>query len=599
MVSPRAAHVFEISWEVCNKVGGIYTVVSSKAGQMIARYGKENYTLIGPHFPKKSWGVFEERIPPECWKEAIEELKNEGIICTYGTWLVKGSPNVILIDFFGFAKNKDLVKRLYWDWFGIDSIGTDYFDVDEPLIWSFCAGKLLEKLGRCTDGKPSVAHCHEWLAGGALLFATKNRPPGMGTVFTTHATVLGRTLSSSGIDLFGTLKNLNPEAEARRLGPGLWTKYQIERACAKEANTFTTVSEITGIEAQYLLGRKPDILLLNGLDLDKFPTFEEASLRHGHYKARLKEFCLAYFFPYTPFDLDETLFYFLAGRYEFRDKGVDVYIRALGKLNEQLRAEKSNRTIVAFIFIPGNIRGIKPAILENKTHFEDLKETIEDNKEAIRTRILYGLIQGRELDKDFIFDEEALEDLRRKTLVLHRQGAPPLSTHDFLDEESDIILRTLRDNGLDNRDENRVKVVFYPIYLSGADNLLNTTYYESMHGCHLGVFPSLYEPWGYTPLEASALGVSSITTDLAGFGRYVLKQGVAKEAPGIFVIHRYGVSDEDVIVELTEAMHYFATTSKQERVENKIRARELAETADWKHFADYYIEAHNMAISKR
>ncbi len=597
MVSPRANRCFEISWEVCNKVGGIYTVVSSKAAQMISRYGKDNYLLIGPHFPKKSWGIFEERLAPEPYKRIFEELRKEGIVCSYGTWLVKGNPNAILIDFSGFAKEANNIKRNLWDWFGIDSLGTTYFDFDEPVIWSYAVGRLLERINSVDPSIRSVAHCHEWLSGATLLYLKKNAP-GVGTVFTTHATMLGRALSSAGFDLYANLQKVNPEDEARRMGQSMWAKFLMERACAKQANVFTTVSEITGIEAQYLLGRKPEVLLLNGLDMDKFPTFEEASLRHRHYKSKIKEFCLSYFFPYSTFDLDNTLFYFLAGRYEFRDKGVDVYIKSLAKLNELLKGDQAKRTVVAFIFIPGNVRGTKMEVLENRSQFEDLKESVTENIETIQTRMLYGLIETKELGCSFLFEEEALEEVHRKALRMHRKGIPPISTHDLFDEDQDQIIQALRQAGLDNRPENPVKVVFYPVYLSGADNLLNTTYYESMHGCHLGIFPSLYEPWGYTPLEASALGVPSITTDLAGFGRYVIKQGLHNALPGIYVLNRFNVKDEDVIKEMTQMMFQYATMSKQDRVQNKIQARAIAEKADWKFFADYYIEAHNQAVGR-
>lgn len=598
MVSPKAGMVFEASWEVCNKVGGIYTVVSSKANQMITRYGKENYVLIGPHFPKKSWGVFEDKLPPEHLQKIFDDLRKEGIICTYGTWLVKGNPDAILIDFSGFAKDTDAIKKALWDWFQIDSLGTQYFDFDEPIIWSFAVGKLIERIHQSDPSKQMVAHLHEWLCGAALLYLKRNAPK-VGTIFTTHATILGRALSSGGVDLYGSLKSIDPENEARRMGQGLWAKFQVERACARNASVFTTVSEITGIEAEYLLGRKPDVLLLNGLDMDKFPTFEEASLRHRHFKSKIKEFCLSYFFPYTPFDLDDTLFYFLAGRYEFRDKGVDVFIKSLAIVNDRLVKAKSNRTVVAFIFIPGNVRSTKHEVLENRSLFEDLRDSVTENIETIQTRMLYGLIQNKDLGCSFLFEEESMEEIHRRALRIRKKGSPPISTHDLFDEDQDTIVKALREVGLDNRAENRVKVVFYPIYLSGADNLLNTTYYESMHGCHLGVFPSLYEPWGYTPLEASALGVPSITTDLAGFGRYVQKQGLQKDIPGIYVLRRFNVPDSDVIGSMADMMHQFAIMSKQDRVQDKIEARKIAETADWKFFADYYIEAHNLAVAKR
>lgn len=593
----KADMFFEVSWEVCNKVGGIFTVVQSKALQTMAHYDG-NYYLVGPYFLKKAFGIFEEKLAPECCKAVCEQLKSEGIECHFGTWLTKGSPNVVLIDFTNFANKKNDIKRALWDLFKIDSLNTQYFDFDEPVIWGWAVGRFLESMTAAFDGKKIVAQFHEWLAASGLLYL-KSRNVKIGTVFTTHATTLGRTIASTERDLYSLLENINVDEESRKYGAGALAKHQMETAAAKVVDVFTTVSEITGIESEKLLGRKPDFLLTNGLDLAKFPTFEEASIKHHLFKHRIRQFLFYYFFPYYSFDINNTLVYFLAGRYEFRDKGVDVFIEALGKLNERLKVEKSEKTIVAFFWIPGNVKAIKPDLLESKTYFTDLKDSFDDSAQEIKNNILYLMMSKKELKKDSLFTDDFLQEVTPKILRLARAGLPALSTHDLYNEDSDAIINGFKSAGLFNKKDDKVKVIFYPIYLTGADGLLDTSYYESMMGSDLGVFPSYYEPWGYTPLEGGALGVSSVTTDCAGFGRYLCKTGCNKgKYPGIFVLERFGKNHEQIVESLAQILHYYSTLDAQGLTENKIMAQKVASTADWKFFIENYIAAHNLAVEK-
>ncbi len=595
-MEPKAEVCFEISWEVCNKVGGIYTVVKSKANRMLEQY-KENYFLVGPYFPQKAFGIFEETMPPEHCKPCFEKLKQEGIEVHTGKWLIKGEPNVLLIDFTNFNKNTNGIKKALWDTYQVDSLGTDYYDFDEPVVWAWAVGKVIEELSAVYEGKKIVAHAHEWMSGAALLYLRSKNAP-VGTVFTTHATMLGRTLASQNVDIYGTTIE-NPAEEAKKHGPGVNAKYLMEKTCAKQAHVFTTVSEITGIEAEKLLGVKPQVLLFNGLDIEKFPSFEEASTRHRLFKNRIQEFLMYYFFPYYHFDIKNTLIYFIAGRYEFRDKGVDVFIKALGRLNEILVKENCETTIVAFFWIPGNVRAIRPELLESKTYFTDLKDSLADVRDSVLNELLYLLASGNEITKESLLDKEFLAEVRPKLLRLKRKGNPPLSTHVLHDETNDQIVQALRAVGLDNGPEDKVKAVFYPIYLTGADGLLDTSYYESMSGSHLGVFPSYYEPWGYTPLEAAALGVSSVTTDLAGFGRYLCTECDQGKYPGVFVLERFGKSEDEILQQLTEFLSRFAHFSKKERVENKIQAYKTAAAADWKNFVERYVKAHNLAVQNQ
>ncbi|MEM4398080.1 MAG: glycogen/starch synthase [Candidatus Woesearchaeota archaeon] len=591
----KADYLFEISWEVCNKVGGIFTVISSKILPMKKVYG-DNYFTIGPFFPERNkYDDFKEKIAPDFLKDIFEKLHKQGIKCHFGSWTIEGEPNTILVDYSDFTYKLNEIKTQNWFLYKIDSLNTQYHDYDEPLLWATAVGYLLEEIKNNLGNKKIVAHCHEWLAGGTILYL-KSKKAKIGTVFTTHATMLGRTLATNHVDLYDVLDKINPDEQAYKYG--IQAKHLTEKACANNADVFTTVSEITGIEATYFLGKKPDVLLPNGLDVESFPTFEDASIKHKLLKAKMRRFVTAYFFPYYQFDLDETLFYFLAGRYEFHDKGIDVFIKALGKVNQKLKEILSKKTIVAFIFVPSGVKDIKKEILENETFYNDIKETIDDDIDELKDRLIYALISKKECSNDFLIGKQNKIELERKLARFKRNGLPPLSTHNLYNEENDAILNECKKNDLTNKPEDRVKIIFYPIYLTGADQLLDLNYYESITASHLGVFPSYYEPWGYTPLETGALGIASVTTDLSGFGMYIKKIKDKSKNQGIYVVERLKKTDDEVVDSLTEIMYNFALLNKQERIENKMRAKRLADTADWGLLAENYILAQNMAVEK-
>ncbi|UCD03825.1 MAG: glycogen/starch synthase [Candidatus Woesearchaeota archaeon] len=595
MEKPKADILFEVSWEVCNKFGGIYTVIKSKVNQTVKQYG-DNYFLIGPYFMDKALGLFSEQLPPEGYRNICKELRDEGIIVKFGKWLIKGRPNTILIEFSDFAKHKDAIKKELWDNFEIDSLFTDYFDFDQPVIWAYAVGKLIEKISAKFPDKKMVLQAHEWLAGPAILYLKKNNVP-VSTVFTTHATTLGRTLANSHVDLYAVLNDIKADEKARSFR--IQAKHQMEKQSAMNSSVFTTVSEITGIEAEHLLGKKPDIILPNGLDLRKFPTFEELSIKHKIMKDRIKEFIMFFFFPYYTFDLDNTLIFFIAGRYEFHDKGVDVLIKALCNLNEKFKKDKSKKTIVVFFWIPAGIRNIRQELIENREFLKDIKNDLLEQIPDIKTRLLYLILSKKVVSEKNLLSNDFLDASEGKIMRFERKNqVPSVSTHDLQNINNDLILNSLRNCGLSNRKEDRIKVILYPIYLTGADGLLNTDYYESIIGSHLGIFPSFYEPWGYTPLECAALGVASVTTDLAGFGRYIRKEIDGRKYPGIFVLDRLDKSDDEFVEILTESLYNFSKLSKNERISNKIAAREFAARADWENFINYYIQAHNLAIKK-
>ncbi len=592
----KADYVFEVAWEVCNKVGGIYTVVRSKAPQMLEYY-KSNYFLIGPYFSDKASHEFSQEVPDRKLKQVFDKLKQEGITAYYGRWLIKGKPSVILLDFNKFSYKKNDIKAQMWSDYKIDSLNSPP-DYDEPVIWSMAVGRLLEELSSALKGR-KVAHFHEWLSGAAILYLKKKNIR-IRTVFTTHATVLGRTLTGSDIDLYRkkdgkcVLELMDIEKEAYK--HVVQAKHQLEKAAAQNARVFTTVSEITALEAEHILKRKPDILTPNGLDFHKLPNLEEVPIQHKVYKSKIREFLISYVLPHYPIDVENTLIFVISGRYEFRNKGIDVTIRALGKLNKRMKQEDSKKTVVVFFFIPAGTKTINRDIIENRAMFEDVEDFLDDNLKDVREKIMYGISVQKLPDRIKLFDEDFLLELRDKLMSFEKDGDPPVVTHELTDEKNDLILKGFREAKLYNKKMDRVKVIFYPCYLSSSDGLLDMDYNTVVWGSHLGVFPSYYEPWGYTPLECAAYGVPSITTDLTGFGRFVLKN--SKDETGIFVIRREGEEDDEVVKQLAERMYWYVHLSKEDRIKYKIKAENFAPMCSWAKLVQNYIKAHNKAVEK-
>ena len=601
MVDTKADVLFEVSWEVCNKVGGIYTVVKTKAALINDAY--PTYVLIGPYIEQQAKETFvKEQAPPE-FQPVFDDLAKEGITCHYGTWQIKGEPKVVLLEFSGFIGQKSDIKKRLWDDFKIDSLYSQW-EFEEPMLWATAAGKLIERYCRYNNSEGNrriVAHFHEWMAGIGLLYL-KQQKVKAGTVFTTHATILGRSIAGSGEPLYEMLETLDPVKEA--YNHAVQDKFLAEKACALNADVFTTVSEITAIEAEKILGRKADVLVLNGLDIEKFPTFEETSIRHRDNREIIREFVSYFFFPHYYFDLEETLFFFIVGRYEFKNKGIDIFIKSLGKLNDKLKAENSEKTIVTFFWIPRDVHGAKGELPMNKSNYYQIRDFVHRNSHIIENRVRENIFKcppdsfnaEEGFYKGGLFDKEFLLEAKKLRLNFMKKDNPLLVTHNLPFEEQDVIINELLKAGLDNREDDRVKMVFYPVYLTGIDGLIDLPYYDAIVGCHLGVFPSYYEPWGYTPLESAALGVPSLTTDLGGFGRFLMQKGVPNE--GVFILNRYHKPEEDTIEHFTELLYNYCKLTPKGRVRQKIIAKELANLADWKELINNYYEAHNLAVGK-
>lgn len=585
--------IFEVSWEICNKVGGIYTVLSTKADEMVKEYGP-SYFVIGPYFHHKIKGEFNEQAPPEYFKEAFYKLEKEGIICHFGTWLIHGHPSTILIDFNGYWHKLNDFKTWYWNELKLDTLNSPP-DFNEPFLWSITVGRLLEELAAFpgSKNKKIVAHFHEWLSGGALAYLYLKKIP-ITTIFTTHATVLGRALASVDKPLYEKITDYNPDEEAKSLG--VLSKHQIEKLAANLCHILTTVSSITAVELKHFLSREPNLLLPNGIDIKHALSFEEISYRHHLKREQLREFLLYYFFPAYSFDIKETLFFFISGRYEINNKGLNVFLDALALLNKLLKQTDSKKTIVSFFFIPSSVRGIKLEIIEARENFLNLKQTVLEEEQSIESMLLYNLIAGQPLSENILFEPKKIEALRYKLIKFRNQNASvPIVTHDLLNADDALIKQATQLKLLNHKDD-KVKIIIYPIYLGSSDGLLNMNYEEVVQGSHLGVFPSYYEPWGYTPLEAMAQGVPAVTSDLAGFGRFISDKIKNEKHPGVFIVNRFKKEYNEVVKQLTDILFHYTTHNQQERVMDKIEARQLSEYASWEKLIKNYFKAYSQAL---
>jgi len=588
--------VFEVSWEVCNKVGGIYTVVSSKAAQMVAHY-QTSYVAVGPFFTlDKVKGEFEELPMPDSYKRVADTVASKGIRLHWGTWLIPGSPHTLLVDFSESLAGVNEIKRRLWEAYQINSLNTGD-DISFPFAWAWSVGNVLEAFGQLSGSKDIVAHFHEWLSAPGLLYLRQANSP-IKTVFTTHATVLGRSLAESDVSLYERMETIDVDKEAYRLGVAV--KHQTERAAAHACHILTTVSDITALEVELFFGRKVDGVLPNGLDMSKYPTIEEIALAHRLARDRMREFLLYYFLPYYDIDVANTLFYFISGRYEVRNKGIDVFISALGKLNEALTEKRDAKTIIALLFIPTGVRGINAQLIENREWFRDMQRTLEEVHDTFLDNVMERVLRQKALTIESLFGEDRAKDLDIKKKKFRRSGTPPLSTHELLDK-NDPIIKLLTQAKLANAPTDKVKVIYYPTYLNGGDGLLNLDYQEVVTGSHFGMFPSLYEPWGYTPLETAALGVASLTSDYSGFGQFIetlKKEGKLPRlgAEGVYIVKRIARAYPDITGDLAAIMEEYAAFTREERVTNKLAAKTIAEFADWKHLVTYYFQSHERAI---
>ena len=516
----------------------------------------------------------------------------------HGRWLIEGAPRVLLFDLNTGRKWLDQWKGDLWEVTRTPTPSEDQ-EMTESVLFGYLVAWFLGEFVCHEKDKAIIAHFHEWLAGVAVPLI-KKRQIDITTIFTTHATILGRYLCAGSVDFYNNLQWFDTDREAG--DRGIYHRFNIERAAAHSADVFTTVSHITAYESEHLLKRKPDGVLPNGLNVTKFAAAHEFQNLHQESKLKIHDFVRGHFYGHLDFDLENTLYFFTAGRYEFRNKGVDMFIESLARLNYRLKAANSKTTVVAFIIMPAPTHHLTPESLKGQAVNKSLRDAISLIERNIGKRLYERALKWQEGDtlpeeKELISNQEKV-DLRRRLYAMRRDQLPPIVTHNMVDDHKDPILNQLRRVKLFNDRGDRVKVVFHPEFLNSSNPVLPLDYDEFVRGTHLGIFPSYYEPWGYTPAECTVMGVPSITTNLSGFGCYMEELLNYGPEYGIFIVDRRLKGVDDSVNQLTDFMYEFCQKSRRERINQRNRTERLSDLLDWKRMGLEYSKARQLALRR-
>jgi len=549
-------YIFESSWEVCNKVGGIYTVLSTRA-KTLQEEMKDHIIFIGPDFWKESESPYfaEDKALFAQWQW---EAKEQGLQVRVGRWTIPGEPIAVLVDFHPFFEKKNEIYTWLWEHYGVDSLHA-YGDYDEASMFSYAAALVVESfyhwmtngdfISESAAGKVSgmkvIYHANEWMCGLGALYIN-NKLPQIGTIFTTHATSIGRSIAGNQKPLYDYLFAYNGDQMADELN--MQSKHSIEKRTAMFVDCFTTVSDITANECKELLDKPVDVVLPNGFDNSFVPKTQVFARKRRMARRRLLAVANALLGEQLD---DDTLIVSTSGRYEFRNKGIDVFVESMNRL---LRDKDLKKKVVAFIEVPGWVGEPR----------QDLRERLDSGKQ---------------------FDTPL--DVPQVTHWLHNMS-------------HDNVLSMLKYFDMHNRKDDKVKVIFLPCYLDGKDGIVDMTYYDIVLGNDLCVYPSYYEPWGYTPLEAIAFKVPCITTDLAGFGLWANKvfghNGEIED--GVKVIHRTDYNYSEVADNIKDTVAKFSSMTPKQIEACRKAADALSKKALWSEFIKYYHQAYDIALRK-
>lgn len=594
--SPSNALLIEVAWEVCNQVGGIYTVIRSKAPAMMANWGGR-FCMIGPYLNKNINAELEPLDDVEdLFGLAAANLRKKGYDVHYAEWLITGKPRVVLLNPNAIEeKALNVIKYLLWK---NHQIGTPTGNtlIDQVIGFAYLTKLYIDELVELGHDNTILAHFHEWMAGLPILDIKREKMP-VKTVFTTHATQLGRHLAINSPLFYAHMPFFNWETEAKKF----WveTEARIEHGCAQKCDLFTTVSDVTAVECEYLLKRKCDLITPNGLNIQRFEALHEFQNLHAQYKEKIHRFVMGHFFQSYSFDLDKTLYFFTSGRYEYKNKGFDLTLEALSHLNQQLKQENADITVVMFFVTKRDYVNIKPEALQSRAMMEEIRQTCEAIQSQIGKKLFYESTSSREqrlpdLNK---FVDEYWKLRYRRTIQSWKNNKLPLPvTHKLVNEDTDDILNFISRRNLLNHPSDKVKIVYHPDFINSTNPLFGLDYSQFVRGCHLGIFPSYYEPWGYTPLECMASGVPAVTSDLSGFGDYLLRHMPDYERGGMFVVERAKRTFDWSARQLSAFLYQFLRQNRRERIMQRNNAENYSAAFDWNVLIRYYQEGYERLL---
>lgn len=589
----------EISYEVCNQLGGIYTVIRSKVPSMQEHWGNR-YCTLGPYVHANVAAIFDpEDDYDNPYGRAVLKMREMGYQVQYGRWLTSGRPITVLLNPYQVYDKLGEIKYGLWEHHDIPTPGNDDL-MNQVLAFGFLVKIFLNCLtDSSVNEQPVIAHVHEWMAGTAIPVMRRENSP-VRFVFTTHATILGRYLAMNDGNFYNHLAFYDWLREARHFN--IEAIARIERAAAHGSTIFTTVSEVTGRECEVLVGRKPDLILPNGLNIQRFAISHELQNVHQRFKDEIHQFVIGHFFPSYHFELDKTMYFFTSGRFEYRNKGYDLTLEALARLNWRMKLAKVDLTIVMFFITKQPFQTINPHVLNSQAQMTRIQQICEAVQKQIGDRLFYEIARNPEKKlpdlNNFVDDYWKLR-LRRNLQSWKMSGLPPVVTHNLSDDANDPILKFLRTSNLVNLKDDKVKIIYHPDFINTTSPLLSLEYSDFVRGCHLGIFPSYYEPWGYTPLECIASGVPTVTSDLAGFGAY-FQQNIGKlDRGGVYVVNRNNRSYEDAANQLADILFDFATGSRKDRIQQRYEVENAATHFDWRNLTKYYEMAYDMALQRK
>ncbi|MBI9067529.1 MAG: alpha-glucan family phosphorylase [Salinivirgaceae bacterium] len=531
----QASFLFETSWEVCNKVGGIHTVITSKMPSMYNHFG-DNMIFIGPDFLRGDHSqtefIEDKSLFPD-WKNNLDFCD---IRIKIGRWNVAHKPIAILIDFSKLIAKKDEIFTHFWEKYHLDSISGSW-EYIESTLFGYAVGTVIESYTNFyLSNQKVIAQFHEWMTGAGVLYLNEKSPQ-IGTVFTTHATVLGRSIAGNSLPLYDSLGTFEPSQKAQELG--VMAKHSLEKSAADNSDMFTTVSNVTGDECDILLNNKPDFITPNGFALENQESFNSSKTKQA------RETLCKVTKALTGLQCNEnTTFIATSGRYEFKNKGIDIYLDSLNKLNNNPHLKNN---VVAFILVPTQNYGPRKELIEN----------LNNNKKII-------------------------PDQR-------------ITTHALDPNSYDAVLNKCAQLGLTNDPDQKVHIIFAPVYLNGTDGVFNMNYYDLLSGFNLSAFPSYYEPWGYTPMESLAVGVPTVTTSYAGFGQWMM--GKSNDIyDGLRVINRTESNYWEVVEQLENIILKISIADNSKKNEVRSKAQYLAKETVWQNFSQFYLQAYDKAI---
>ncbi|MFN9864971.1 MAG: glycosyltransferase [Bacteroidota bacterium] len=593
------ALLVEVAWEVCNQVGGIYTVIRSKAPAMVENH-LGHYCMVGPYLNKNIQAELEPiDDAADVFGTAAANLRKKGFDVVYAEWLITGKPRVVLLNPNAIEdKALNVIKYLLWKNHQI-AIADGNKLVDQVVGFAYLTKLFFDELAKLVKDEQIIGHFHEWM-GALPILDIKREGQNIKTVFTTHATQLGRHLAINSPLFYAHLPFFKWEEEAGKFGVA--TEAAIEYGCAQSCDVMTTVSDVTARECKHLLRRKPDVVLPNGLNIQRFEALHEFQNLHARYKEQIHQFVMGHFFHSYSFNLDKTIYFFTSGRYEFKNKGFDLTLEALVHLNEQLKRERSEYTVVMFFVTKRDYYSIKPEVLQSRAVMEEIRQTCEAIERQLGKRLFFESTLRQDdhrLPNLNEFVDEYWKLRYRRTLQSWKSGnkLPLPVTHKLVNEEHDEIIQFLVRRNLLNRPEDKVKVVYHPDFINATNPLFGMDYSQFVRGCHLGIFPSYYEPWGYTPLECMASGVPAVTSDLSGFGDYLLRNMPDHEKGGMFVVERGKRTFDWSAKQLAAFLHKFLMQERRERIQQRNKVENYSAAFDWETLIKYYEEAYHLALT--